>query len=73
MISKEEAQYFSERPVKISLKNDYLYRGRIVKIFESSMIIDDVKQGETVIPFEQVRSINWLKEKKGEGYREDAR
>lgn len=65
-MNKEEIEYFGDSKVKLSLKNDFTYRGKITKIFSSALIIDDFKRGELMIPFEEIRSVQRIVDAKDE-------
>lgn len=63
-MNKEEISYYLEHNIKIKivLKNNFRYTGKIIKLFPSSLQFEDRFAGVVVIPYEEIRVITEVKD-----------
>ena len=54
---EEELRFFLNKMVFIKTKDGYMYRGSLEKIFPTSIILNDIKNGETLLYKEQLASV----------------
>ena len=64
-MKKEELEYYlqNNKKIRITLKNNFRYTGKIIKLFTDSFQFDDRFEGVITIPYEEIRLIT---ENKGE-------
>jgi len=70
-MNKEELQYYknNNKPIKVTLKNNFRYSGIIIELLENSFRFKDRFEGVITIPYEEIRllaentggSIKWHK------------
>lgn len=72
-MQRDELEMFLGKYVKADLKNDFIYRGELLKIFETSILIKDFKSGKIIVNMEQIRTLSEVveAEKIGGGNKED--
>ena len=60
MMNKEELQYYLDKnkKIKITLKNNFRYNGKILELFETSLRFEDKFDGVLTIPYEEIRLIS---------------
>ena len=57
MMNKEELQYYknNNKPIKVTLKNNFRYSGIIIELLENSFRFKDRFEGIITIPYEEIR------------------
>ena len=57
MMNKEELQYYknNNKPIKVTLKNNFRYSGIIIELLENSFRFKDRFEGVITIPYEEIR------------------
>jgi len=63
-MNKEELQFFLNKKVFIRTKDKFMYRGELLKVTESSIILDDVQDGETLLNQDVLLSVSKCNENK---------
>ncbi len=59
MVNKKELEYYlrNNKKIRITLKNNFRYTGKIIKLFTDSFQFDDRFEGVITIPYEEIRLI----------------
>ena len=59
-MNQEEIKYYLEKDLKIKvvLKNNFQFSGKIIKLFDNSFQFQDRLEGVITIPYEEIRFIS---------------
>ncbi len=56
-MKKDDLKTFENKEIKIVLKNDYLYTGRILKLSEDCFLLRDMYGNEVLISYDNIKFV----------------